>query len=351
MAGALTVAVVSESAFTVGDHGVHTAFLEQVRALRALGAIVVVNQLDACRRAAITAVHTPGPYARRCLRAAGPRGVAYAHVTPDTLRGSIRLEPLWSPLARAYLGRFYREAARVVAVSSVVLEELRRLGVDPERIVEIPNGIDSARILQEPEGALAEQVRALGRPMKPLVLGVGQVQPRKGVDVFVQVARELPEYDFVWVGGRPFGLLTQSGPKLRALPANVRFAGRVSDAELMAHYDAADIFLLPSRQENFGQVVVEAAAAGLPLVLSDLPVFHETFGEAATFCKTSGQFVDAVAALAADSHLRARRADRAAPLADRYSARDAAEALLALAGELQDGEHVERSTSSEGATA
>ena len=336
-----TIALVSESQFTAKDHGVHTAFVEQLRALQQLGQIVAVNNVAACRRADLTVVHTPGPYAGGCLRAAGARGVAYAHVTPRTLAQSLKLEPLWRPFARAYLRRFYREAPRVVAVSPVVRHELLELGIDGDTIVEIPNGIDVERIAQPPDQQLLRRIQSTGRPGRPLVLGVGQLQPRKGVDRFVGVARSVRDCDFVWVGGRPFKGLTES-VSLGELPPNLRLAGRVSDLELLAYYHAADIFLFPSRQENFGQVVVEAAAAGLPLVLSDLEVFEKTFGSAALRCRDERELAAIVTRLASDRSFRLARSAAARELAERFTARAGAQALLELVDELPASERVER---------
>ncbi len=99
---------------------------------------------------------------------------------------------------------------------------------------------------------------------------------------------------------------------------------------MIAHYQAADVFLFPSHQENFGQVVVEAAAAGprpvgvellvdgepayrvrKPLVLSELPVFREHFAEGAILAPSRG--------------------DAARTIARRFSAASSAEVLFALA--------------------
>lgn len=325
----LSIVVISESQFTVQDHGVHTAFVEQVAALEELGVSVRVNRLHACAGADLVVTHTPGPYARACLRLACGHGVAYAHVTPATLAESLRFERAWRLMARAYLRRFYRLPRKLVAVSAVVREELIELGCQPDRIVEIPNGIDGERIRRDVSPELAARVRAeIGE--RPLVIGVGQVQPRKGIEIFVEVARSLPDYRFIWVGGRPFRSLTENALALEGKPDNMRFAGRVTDAELLAYYHAADVFLFPSRQENFGQVVVEAAASGLPLVLSDLDVFRESFGDNAIRGTTVVELVVAVRSLIEDQDFRAERVAAARALADRYTASAGAERLLAL---------------------
>lgn len=344
------MSVVSESAFTVRDHGVHTAFVEQVRALRELGVDVRVNRPHPGH--ALVA-HTPGPFAAACLKAAGDRAVAVAHVTPDTLRDSLRFEPRWRPLARGYLARFYGLAARVVAVSAGVREELVSLGVNSEHIHSIPNGIGPERFRAPASAASARAAQDGGRFGRPLVIGVGQLQPRKGIEAFIATAAALPRYDFAWVGGRPFRSLTEAGPSLEAAlahpPANLRFTGRVSDDEVVAYYQAADVFLFPSRQENFGQVVIEAAAAGLPLVLSKLAVFAENFDDGAILA-SDGELAPAVRRLIEDPEHRRERIAAAAALAGRFTARHSAGALLELLAELPRPACVQPATTIQGDT-
>ena len=324
------VSVISESVFTVRDHGVHTAFVEQVEALRRLGVDVAVNRLSACRRASVTIVHTPGPFAFAALAAAGDRGVAVAHVTPDTLSESIRFERWWRGTARMYLRSLYRSASHVVAVSDVVATELGLMGIDPERVIRVPNGVGQSR-LQRPRDAEILAVRRQGRPGRPLIIGVGQVQSRKGIGAFAAVAATLPEYDFAWVGGRPFGRLTEVSSDLVKIasqpPANLRFCGRVSDSVLAAHYHAADLFLFPSRQENFGQVVVEAAACGLPLVISDLAVFRENFASGATLASDE-RLAGEVRHLLQDDEARRRAISGANSIASRFTADSSVKRLL-----------------------
>src|SRR5439155_17141973 len=94
----------------------------------------------------------------------------------------------------------------------------------------------------------------------PLVLYVGRLDDEKGVDLLLRAAVSLPAT--VAVVGK--------GPEEHALreiaTSNVRFEGWVPRDGLPRWYAAADIFVLPSRSDQWGMVLNEAAAAGLPLV-------------------------------------------------------------------------------------
>lgn len=281
--------VISESSpFGVRANGVHTAFREQVSALRRAGFSVGVNRPDRSHQAALTTIHSAWPLAFAVTKSITRKTdvAIHAHITPDTLVGSFRFERSWSRLVPAYLRQLYSLGRWLIAPSHCVKADLvEELGIPSSRIHVVPCGIDVKRFATRPDSF---RLQCLGRPhsrYRRTVLGVGQLVPRKGIDTFLAVARQLPRYSFVWVGGRPFGNLT-AFPALfqRALeraPENVCFPGIVSDSDLRAYYHLADAFLLPSRQENFGQVVVEAGAAGLPLVLTDLPAFREYFSRGA----------------------------------------------------------------------
>ena len=80
-------------------------------------------------------------------------------------------------------------------------------------------------------------------------------------------------------------------------------------------------------------MVVEAAAAGLPLVLSELPVFREHFAEGAILAPSRGELANAVRRLAVDQEFHADRARAARTIARRFSAASSAEVLFALAPE------------------
>jgi 1,2-diacylglycerol-3-alpha-glucose alpha-1,2-galactosyltransferase len=269
----LRIALVSESVWTVRNHGVHTAFVQQVGALRRLGHRVSINSIRACRESNLTIAHSPGPWSLAALRATRGMRVAMAHVTPETLRGSLRGEAVWSAVMARWLQALYETADIAVAVSPSTATELVRMGIPHDKIVTSPLGVDPPRDRPAPRPRM--------RRGRKLVLGVGQLQPRKGIEEFAHVAASLPSYDFLWAGGRPFGPLTAgglSGGRLRRLgPDNLAFAGCVTDTHLQELYAQADAFLFLSRQENFGQVVIEAAHHRLPLLLSRIPAFEDHF--------------------------------------------------------------------------
>lgn len=116
--------------------------------------------------------------------------------------------------------------------------------------------------------------KRLGLGPGPVILFVGRMVPEKGVEELIEAYREVIRRDSL--NGLQL-LLVGEGPLLEPLQElcrvsgldRVNFTGFVAPGDLYPYYAAADIFVLPSRYEPYGVVVQEAAAAHLPLIVSD----------------------------------------------------------------------------------
>jgi glycosyltransferase involved in cell wall biosynthesis len=159
-------------------------------------------------------------------------------------------------------------------------------GVDADVVT---NGVDIDRFGADPPPATTTALRArAGAADRFLVLTVGGIEPRKGTD---HLFRALSLLRRRWVrppvlaiiGGHSFQDHTPYRDRVIASMADldlefgrdVVLLGTVPDDEMAAWYRAADAFAFPSVNEGFGLAVLEAMAAGLPVVLTRLPVFAE----------------------------------------------------------------------------
>jgi glycosyltransferase involved in cell wall biosynthesis len=167
---------------------------------------------------------------------------------------------LYTALNARWEKKAFGQAKVVVAVSEKVAKELIEIGIPPECIRVILNGVD----LQEfAPGAVDRQ--KLGLPENvPLALFAGDIRiPRKNLDTILHTLVQVPELHLVVVGataGSPYPQLAES----LNLENRVHFLGFRQDVpDLMK---AADFLVFPSRYEPFGLVVLEAMATGLPVV-------------------------------------------------------------------------------------
>jgi len=269
--------MISETEFGRQTTGVHTAYLNMVKMLRKKGVEVRVNSKE---KADITHLQTAGWYSLRKLLANRPTVVS-AHVVPQSFIGSLVGAKYWYWEAKTYLSFFYNRANLVLAVAPKVEDQLREVGVK-SRIEVFPNPVDH-KVFRK-DNQLRRQARdkfGISEKIK-VVLSVGQQQPRKGIEDFWHLAKEFPKLEFVWVGGRPFGKIAADNQKIEQLlankPENVKVIESVTYGEMDLIYNLADIFFLPSYQENAPMAVIEAAACSLPLLLRDLEEYRLLYG-------------------------------------------------------------------------
>lgn len=169
-----------------------------------------------------------------------------------------------------------RAADAVIAVSPHVGRQAEELGVDVGRITVIRSGVDTLHLQPQDRDAARARVGVAGPG--PHVLFVGNLEPRKALDVLVRawtgVGERLPGATLWIVGSGESAGADDQGPLLKRLVAalgvggSVRFVGRVPDDDLASWYAAAHVFVLPSHSEAQGIVALEAMACGTPVVAS-----------------------------------------------------------------------------------
>lgn len=298
-----TINVISDSAFTVQGHGVHTAFTEHLNGLNKYAPEFELHTNQNGFKADITHIHTVGYYGLKFLL--GRHGLRFvsAHVVPESFVGSFKAARIWLPIARWYLRWFYNRADGVFAVSQDVADELATMGVT-RPIYVVPNMLDGGEFANSPKKRGVARKKLGINNNDFVVVCSGQVQPRKRVDSFLACAKALPNTKFIWVGGIPFKHVAADYHAMHKVmlhaPSNVQFTGVISHEDVVPYFQAADMFFLPSEQETFGIVIIEASAANLPILLRENRQYKVTFKD----CYVSGDsdqvFTDTINKLAKD---------------------------------------------------
>jgi 1,2-diacylglycerol-3-alpha-glucose alpha-1,2-galactosyltransferase len=327
----LKVNMISESTFTVRGHGVHTAFLEMTHALQASGQVdVVVNKFR--RKADITHIQTFGAYGLLQLLFGSGKKVISVHVVPDSLVGSIAGAKYFYGLAKWYMRFFYGRADLLLPVSKMVDNTLRQqLRIKkPSRV--LYNTVDMSAYAT----ALADKTAARHSLRIPddqrVVVSCAQIQPRKRFDIFCETAKALPDWRFIWIGGIPFKMLGADYGHMKQLldakPRNVTVTGVIEHEEVKRYLRAADIFFLPSEQENHPMAVLEAAGVGLPIVLRDIPEYNDTFQNDAVRA-TDATFVDVIRRISSDEAFRDQAIRGTRDIARRFDSAAGGQQLIA----------------------
>ncbi len=156
----------------------------------------------------------------------------------------------------------FRNAQKVIAVSDVIAQEVQSLGVPAERIVTIPNGVDTEQF--QPG---AKERQSFGLPPECfLALFAGDIKvPRKNLETVLKAMQHVPELHLA-VAGATEGSPSPDVARELGVADRVHFLGKVT--EMAALMRSADLFVFPSRYEPFGLVVTEAMASGVPVIVS-----------------------------------------------------------------------------------
>lgn len=157
----------------------------------------------------------------------------------------------------------YRRADRIICQSQAMAADLiAEIGISPARLAVIPNpvDVDAIRVM-----ATASENHWTGAG--PHLIAIGRLAPEKGFDLLLQalagIREQYPEADLVIAGTGPLESVLKAQSAELGLATAVRFVGHVSPAQF---FPGATAFVLSSRHEGLPNALLEAAAAGLPLV-------------------------------------------------------------------------------------
>ncbi|MFF0264832.1 MSMEG_0565 family glycosyltransferase [Kribbella sp. NPDC004536] len=225
-----------------------------------------------------------------------------ANAAGRCIRTVHHLDHFTTPELAACHERAIVEPYAQVCVSTAVAGEL--LAGWGLKATVIPNGVDAARFTAAASGDPAATARRdrWRRQLGRYLLTVGGIEPRKGsldlLDAYAHLRSRDGALALVVAGGETLfdyrdyrAAWDERAGQLGVEPVVL---GTVADAELPSLVAGAEVFAFPSAKEGFGLAPLEALAAGVPLVVSDLPVFHEIFGDAATYATGPAALAEAL---------------------------------------------------------
>jgi glycosyltransferase involved in cell wall biosynthesis len=219
------------------------------------------------------------------------------------------LDPSW--LNTLIERRVIEGSERVITVSEFSRRQLvQTLGVDPDRIEVVPNGIDT----RFAPGPGDEMRRRHGLGHAPVALFLGGLKPRKNLacllDAWREVAGTRADARLLIAGTGPLDGALRRRAAMLGLGDRVVFAGRVAEADKVGYYNAADVFVSPSSLEGFGFAVGEAMSCARPVIVSDQGALPELVihGEGGFVCRhdDAGELARRILLLLGDALLRRR---------------------------------------------
>ncbi|MEJ2642043.1 MAG: glycosyltransferase [Desulfosarcinaceae bacterium] len=258
-----------------------------------------LEMLSYCYEEAFTHIHvaTPGPIGLAALAIAGilklPLSGTYHTAIPQyaqTLTGDDVIEDL----AWKYMLWFYDQMDRVYAPSESTKAELVDKGLPADKVCVYPRGIDTERFNPGKRNGYLQKHHGISGGLN--LLYVGRVSKEKNLHLLVEAMRRMspqyPELNLIVAGEGPY--LAEMKAALRHLPCT--FAGYVCGKPLEQLYASCDFFVFPSTTDTFGNVVLEAQASGLPVIVTDRGGPQENMVPDETGLVVAGDDVEALTA-------------------------------------------------------
>lgn len=229
-------------------------------------------------------------------RKQGKKVVYHAHSTKEDFRNSFIGSNLIAPLFQKWIIKCYQTGDLVLTPTKYSKSLLEGYGIK-NKIEVISNGVDTHLFQKNALDRETFRTKYGFRNTDKLIMSVGLYFERKGILDFVELAKRMPEYQFLWFGYMPDRQIPR---KVREavhteLP-NLRFMGYLPKEELQMAYSSCDLFFFPSYEETEGIVVLEALASQIPVLLRDIPVYRDWLEENKDVYKgkNTGEFAEKI---------------------------------------------------------
>ena len=208
------------------------------------------------------------------LRLARPHGLPVIGIA----QGSDAHQYLDLPWRRPVILRGCNQAAGIITRSQDLADRLARAGVPPAKLRTVYNGVETD-VFRPGDGQVAR--RTLGLPAAaPVLLYVGNLVPIKNPGLLLEACATLgPDTQLVYVGKGELAEGLRARAAALGLADRVRFAGLLPPAQVGTYMQAANLLVVPSRNEGIPNVIREAFACGLPVVATDVGGIAEVLTE------------------------------------------------------------------------
>ena len=204
----------------------------------------------------------------------GKMVIYHAHSTEEDFRNSFRGSNLLSPLFKKWIIKCYKSADLIITPTKYSKSLLEGYGLK-NHIVSISNGIDLNYFIKDEVGKKRFREKYHLNENDKVIISVGLYIERKGILDFVDLAKIMPEYKFIWFGYS--NLNTVSYNVKRAVQTklpNLFFPGYVCREELKDAYSGSDLFIFLTHEETEGIVLLEALAMKIPVLIRDIPIYE-----------------------------------------------------------------------------
>ena len=271
----MKICVYKGSEMLVEKSGVGSAIRHQEKMLRDAG-YEVVQHLDAETEAVHLNTVLPDSVIEALVAKICKKTVIYyGHSTMEDFKNSFKGSNLLAPMFRTWIKFCYNKGDVILTPTEYSRRLLISYGIK-KPVIAVSNGIDIRKFVPDRGKRRSFCQKYHLSEEKKVIMSAGHYMERKGILEFIEMARKMPEVQFVWFGYTDPKLVPVKVQRaMETAPANIRFPGYVTPEELRDAYQGSDLFCFMSHEETEGIVVLEALACEVPVLLRDIPVYED----------------------------------------------------------------------------
>lgn len=271
----MKVLLYTENEKMIGKSGLGKAIKHQMACLKENGVEFTTNPNEDYD---IVHINFYGPKSYMLAKKAkkeGKKVVYHAHSTEEDFRNSFILSNQVAPLFKKWLIKCYTLGDVILTPTPYSKRLLENYGIKT-KIIDISNGINTSFFEKNIDNGKKFRKSFGYKESDKVIMGVGLYIERKGILDFVELAKRLPEYKFIWFGHSPL-MFSPNKIKKAVITKldNLTFAGYVEPEVLKGAYSGCDLYLFPTLEETEGIPIMEACVAKIPALIRDIPVFSE----------------------------------------------------------------------------
>ena len=274
----MKVLLYTEGLKTIGVSGLGKAIKHQMKALELEKVPYTTNIDDTYDIAHINTYFIKSYFLAKKLKKKGVKIIYHAHSTEEDYRDGFIFGHLTSKIFKLWIIKCYKLGDIIVTpteYSKKILESYK--GLENKKIVAISNGLELDFFKPNKSYRKSFRERYNYKSTDKVIVGIGIYSRRKGIVDFVELAKRLPEYRFIWFGSSPVSAATKDVKKAlkiaKELP-NIKFPGHVPSETIREALGGCDLYLFPTYEETEGIPIIEACAMETNTIIRDIPIFN-----------------------------------------------------------------------------
>ena len=273
----MKVLLYTEGLKTIGKSGLGKAIEHQKKALEYENISYTLNPKDDYDILHINTYFPKSYFFAKKAKRMGKKIVYHAHSTEEDYKNGFILSKQTSKLFKKWLIKCYSLGDVIVTPTPYSKKLLQGYkGLEEKTIYDVSNGIELDLFKKEDKKSDELRKKYGFKKDDKVIFGIGLYIERKGIVDFVELAKRMPEYKFIWFGYSPLSAATKPVKKAVSTKLdNLTFAGYVSQEKIKDAMNEFDLYLFPTLEETEGIPIIEACACKCDAIIRDIPIFED----------------------------------------------------------------------------